>query len=242
MGGASRGWRPPGPAPPSASPSLPPARRRSEAVLPASPSRSPSGGAPSPPPPSSTETPRSPQPRDPSAPGEAARGCRGRGAPSPRPPDRDRAGPAAPVSLRRRSSRSDCWFPRGGSQGLSWSVCPSVRPSESFLPRIWRRKDFVPAPTGAAPSSAGHPRLPDIALGQLASARESGRPPRPPVGGDRCHPPGGFEPLASIKRYLPLVLKAELPCRSREATLALPARSPLPQHLLLSRNRGFLAI
>lgn len=111
VGGASRGWRPllAGPAL-CLSRSLPPARRRSEAELPASPSRSRSGRCAlsatasldrDPPP-----TPRASGPGI-IAPRRRQPGVPGRGAPGPRPPDRDRAGPAAArVSLRRRAFRS----------------------------------------------------------------------------------------------------------------------------------------
>lgn len=112
VGGASPGWRPLlAGAALCLSPSLPPARRRSEAELPASPSRSRSGRCAFS---AAASLDRDPHPEPPTLGSQRPEGGSpgwgwggpGRGVPGPRPPDRDGAGPAAArVSLRRRARR-----------------------------------------------------------------------------------------------------------------------------------------
>lgn len=117
------------------SPTRQPARRRSEASLPAFPSWSPNGSAPSPPPLPSTETPRSSQPRIP-APRRRQSGGAGSWSPQPLAAGTRPSGTrTARVSLRRRAFRpaapGGAIVPsrpgRGGSQELSRTVCLSVR-------------------------------------------------------------------------------------------------------------------
>ena len=126
----------------------------------------------------------------------------------------------------------------GGSLGLS--VSPSVRElsapgrAPGGLRTRTPRDSALPAQDTCAPRASSR-------WGQLATARGRRRTPGPPVGGDCAIRPAGFEPLASIKRHLPLVLRAEFPGRSLETASMLPASSPLSHPLLLSGNRGFFA-
>lgn len=233
MGGASRGWRPlAAGAALCLSPSLPPARRRSEAELPASPSWSRSWWCAL----AATaslhrETPRGPSPGIPASRRRQPRGRRGRGDPSPAPLDRDRPGPAAArVSVRRRAFAPGgviVGFPRA-QEGVEDCLRLSVCRSESFLSRICRRQDSVLRPTG-------HPRLPGIALGPAGLSWGEGiRPPGPPVGGDRSRPPCGFRTLDLHRGTFHLCLEQSFPIGPwkppRHCSRDLP--SPIPYSFL----------
>lgn len=186
-------------------------------------------------------------PRDPSAPEEAAwgQGVRGRGAPSPGPPDREGPGPhhrpgeSTPPRLPpRRAGRSGCSFPAGPVREVKGCLGLSVGPSEGVLPPGGGGYS-VPDPLEQRPARAGHPRLPGITLGPagLGWGRAAGLR-GPLLAGTGAIRRAGFEPLALIKRHLPPVLGAEVPSGPPGTTRMI---SP-PHPLLFSRNRGVLAI
>lgn len=190
VGGASPGWRPlPTGTALCLSLSLPPSRRRSEAVLPASSSRSPRGRCAR----SVTASLDRDSPEPPAPQRRQPRGAGVVGSPASPPPDRDRAGPAAGVSLRGRcASGSDCWFPRGGSRRQSRSVCLSVRP-RAFCPGSGAGRTSYSHPPGQRPSSTGHLRPQGIiALGPAGLGQGKAADSGAPCWRGLCHPPGGF--------------------------------------------------